>query len=157
MQSQPKWIELVTRPGRLQVALAALLNEAGFDSVDRMAMESLTEMASSILNEIGTRPNLSLTAKHQYQLGTLMQYLFLRYWEHVQPQTTLRFISHKHIRSKQGVCCYNQTSLHKESHSIRAKSLTEVNLSMNALLLNGVLSPRFQEDNTYISLFYFFD
>jgi len=39
--------------GCLQVALAALLNEAGFDSVDRMAMESLTEMASSILNEIG--------------------------------------------------------------------------------------------------------
>ena len=48
-----KNFELVTRLGCLQVALAALLNEAGFDSVDRMAMESLTEMASSILNEIG--------------------------------------------------------------------------------------------------------
>jgi len=37
----------------LQVSLAALLTEAGFESVDRMAMESLTEMATSLLNEIG--------------------------------------------------------------------------------------------------------
>jgi len=39
--------------GCLQVALAALLTEAGFDSVDRMAIESLTEMATAIINEIG--------------------------------------------------------------------------------------------------------
>jgi len=37
----------------LQVALAAQLSEAGFDSVDRMAIESLTEMATALLNEIG--------------------------------------------------------------------------------------------------------